>query len=269
MPAPVALLIAGLVFLLATPLTQQHEYIPFSYVGSTGPNKWGSLNQQFSVCSTGKQQSPVNIVKDEVVYNPKLQPLIRYYSSANATLINRGFQIGLLYGHGVGVLDIDGKSYNLLQMHWHSPSEHTIDGVRHAAELHLVHAADDGSLAVVAILYKYGDPDPILFQLKGYINELAKEICAGDEEAHIPISLVRTKQIKRSTRKYYRYVGSLTTPPCTENVIWTILGKVREISKEQVHNLTALLEPGYKNNSRPVQPLNGRKIYLYNEKHKN
>ncbi|KAF8403300.1 hypothetical protein HHK36_011402 [Tetracentron sinense] len=263
MATRVAVSFIGIALLLAASLTEQSQIIPFSYSGATGPDKWGSLSPNFSSCSTGKFQSPVNIVKKEVVLKQKLEPLTGDYHPANATLINNGFNIEVKYDEGVGVLIIDGKNYSLQQMHWHSPSEHRINGVQYSLELHLVHLADDGSISVVSILYKYGNPDPLLSQIKEELDEMAKEVSAGNEEARIPVGIMRIKQTKRKTRKYYRYIGSLTTPPCTGNVIWTILGKVRSVSEEQVAALKAPLDWPYKNNFRPLQPLNGRQIQLY------
>lgn len=264
----VAIFVVGVALLIAAPLTEQHQIPQYGYSGPTGPQKWGSLSPYFSTCSAGRRQSPVNIVKKEVVYNPKLRVLTRAYSVANATLVNYGFAIGMQYGKGAGVLMVDGKNYTLKQMHWHSPSEHIIDGVRYPAELQVIHKADNGNISVVAILYQYGDPDPLLDQIKDKLDELAKETCGADEEAHIPIGEMRPKHLKRNTRKYFRYIGSFTSPPCSEKVIWNILGKVRDISKEQVEALKAPLGEVFKTNSRPTQPLNGRKIELYDEMHK-
>ncbi|KAJ4978981.1 hypothetical protein NE237_009761 [Protea cynaroides] len=268
MTVRITIFVVGIAFLLAAPLTQQHEVLKFSYSGATGPDKWGSLNSQFSTCSTGKLQSPVNIVKKEAIYNSELKPLSRDYKTTNSTLINHGYNIGLHYGSDVGVLIEEGKNYTLKQMHWHSPSEHTINGIQYPLELHLVHFANDGSISVVAILYKYGDPDSILLQLKSQIQDLTKEVCGENEDVHIPIGQMKMKYLRRNIIKYYRYVGSLTTPPCTENVTWSILSKVREVTKEQVDTLRAPLEGSCKSNARPVQPLNGRQVGLYITKQK-
>ncbi|KAJ4970948.1 hypothetical protein NE237_004047 [Protea cynaroides] len=265
MAVRIALLFVGIALLLAAPLTQQHEV--FSYGKET--DKWGSLNPQFSECSTGTLQSPVAISKENVVYNPMLKPLTRHYTATNATLVNHGFGIGLQFENDGGVLIQDGKNYTLKQMLWHAPAEHTINDETYPLELQLIHVADDGSISVVAILYSYGDPDMLLRQLNSKIHQLAQEKCGGDEEAHISFSGLKTKYLKRNSLKYYRYVGSLTIPPCTTNVTWNILGKVREVSKEQIKDLKAPLDEGCKDNARPLQPLNGRKIELYDAKHEN
>ncbi|XP_073013563.1 alpha carbonic anhydrase 1, chloroplastic-like [Typha latifolia] len=261
----------GAIFALVIPsflvvaFTSAHDFVQFGYGGATGPNYWGSLNQEFALCTKGKQQSPIDIANDGVSYDPELESLTRDYDSANATLVDNGINIGLRFHDTVGEVVVNGKNYTLKQLHWHSPSEHTINGQRFPVELHLVHISEDGNITVVAILYKYGHADPFLFQMRDKVAELAKENCSGDEEAHIPAGAVRVKSLSRRTRKYFRYVGSLTTPPCTENVIWNILGKVREMTEEQVAALRAPLSAGYKNNSRPTQPVNGRTVQLYDE----
>ncbi|KAJ6756054.1 CARBONIC ANHYDRASE [Salix purpurea] len=217
----------------------------FSYAGLSGPANWGSLNPKFSTCSSGKLQD---------------------YKLGKAILVNNGFNIGLLYEGSCGVLIIDGKNYTFKQMHWHSPSEHQIDGVQYAAELHLVHLSDSGTIAVVSMLYELGDADPFISKITNRLGDLAKDASAGYEEAHIPIGALDNKLLRKNTRKYYRYVGSLTVPPCTENVIWSVLGKVRTISKEQVEALKAPLRAEFKLNARPLQSMNGRRVDLYDDK---
>ena len=255
-----------LVVASANPADQtQASTLEFSYAGSHGPANWGSLNQQFSACMSGKTQSPVNIIRKEAVENKNLTPLTRDYIPANATLVNNGFNIALRYEGNPGILIVDGKNYTLKEIHWHSPSEHQIDGIQFAAELHLVHRTDSGPTAVVSILYELGDADPFMNKIKDKLDALAKEMCAGNEEAQIAVGVLDNKLLRKNTRKYYRYAGSFTSPPCSENVIWNILGKVRTMSKEQLESLRAPLGDDYKQNSRPVQSMNGRTIQLYNE----
>ncbi|XP_068661183.1 alpha carbonic anhydrase 1, chloroplastic-like [Aristolochia californica] len=235
--------------------------VSFTYSGMTGPSNWGKLSPGFAVCSSGKHQSPIDIRKEDT--SATKQCLIRDYQDANATLINNGFNIGVKMESHAGALTLDGKNYTLQQVHWHSPAEHTINGVRHPAELHLVHLSDDGEISVVSILYKFGKADPFLNQMMGQLAELNKEVCQGDEEAHIPLGILKNKQLEKETRKYYRYVGSLTVPPCRENVTWSILGKVRDMSLAQLNALRAPLGVGYTKNARPLQDLNGRKVELH------
>ncbi|KAI4348957.1 hypothetical protein L6164_009617 [Bauhinia variegata] len=234
----------------------------FSYSGWNGPRKWGSLSPNFSECSKGKAQSPVDITMDNIIKNKRLKPLDRDYTPKNATLVNNQFNIGVHFDGKAGGITIDGKRYSLLQIHWHSPAEHRLEGKQLDAELHLVHKADDGSLAVVAVLHQLGDSDPMISKIEDKLTELSRE-STSIEEAQIPLGTFDVKWMKRKTRKYYRYVGSLTTPPCKEKVIWTILGKARSISKKQLDLLKAPLGQEFKHNARPLQPLNGRKIDMY------
>ncbi|KAG1369696.1 alpha carbonic anhydrase 1, chloroplastic [Cocos nucifera] len=248
-----ALILAS--FLVADADNNEHGTVMFGYGGPTGPDKWASLSPAYEMCSKGQNQSPVNIDKNEVAYNPDLEAMERDYVPANATLVNNGYHIALLLDKNVGTVLVDGKNYSLKSVHWHSPSEHTIDGQRYVLTL-----ANDIKLDVVLNKDSY--------QIQKHLKELAKETCKGDEEAHFPVGVVQTRVLKRHTNKYYRYFGSLTTPPCTENVIWTILGKVREMAKEQAAALQAPLHQEYRNNSRPTQPLNNRAVQLYHESKK-
>lgn len=108
--------------------------LQFTYSGGTGPNMWGKINPNFSTCGNGKWQSPINIWTGKAVLNKKLKPLLRSYPSCNVTLVNNKFNVGVKYpdhtysGGGGGILEVDGKEFKLKQMHWHSPSEHRING---------------------------------------------------------------------------------------------------------------------------------------------
>ncbi|XP_026428231.1 alpha carbonic anhydrase 1, chloroplastic-like [Papaver somniferum] len=216
------------------------QVVNFTYSGDTGPPYWSQLSPAYAACSKGRIQSPINIETNDAVYNPNLLPQ-------------------LLYGEGVGSVLIDGKKHNLLQSHWHSPSEHTIDGIRYDVELHLVHKSDDNTtLSVISILYRLGKPDSFVSQVKDQLHKMNKKVRIWTVKK-VPIKLVRTEELK-CTIPYYRYLGSLTAPPCTEQVIWTILGQVREISKQQVAALKAALGKSYQRNARPLQKLNGRRV---------
>ncbi|EMS46357.1 hypothetical protein TRIUR3_34073 [Triticum urartu] len=152
-----------------------------------------------------------------------------------------------------GGVTIGGKAFSLKKLRWKTPSEHTINGKRHPVEVQLVHESDAGSgeLAIIAILYKVGAPDSFYFQLKRKLAELA----AGR---------VHLRSLEKRTGSYFRYMGSLTAPPCAENVYWNVLGKVRQMTKEQIDLVTAPLPAAAKQNARPVQPLNGRVVTFYN-----
>ncbi|KAK4834449.1 hypothetical protein QYF36_022992 [Acer negundo] len=237
----------------------------FSYSGATGPSNWGTLKPEYTLCSSGLQQSPVNIIQEYTVLNQNLKLSKQYDVVANATLIiNSVFQIELKYDGDIGGLEINGKNYNFEEMHWHSPSEHLIDGQRFAAELHLVHRAKDRSGALNAILYEFGNSptevDPFLAELGD-----ALEMLSENDVTQVDVGMLNTEPLTQNYGKFYRYDGSFTTPPCEEGTIWSILSEVKTISQEQVAALKAPLAPEYKDNARPEQPLNCREIELYDE----
>ncbi|KAL2900200.1 Alpha carbonic anhydrase 1 chloroplastic [Bienertia sinuspersici] len=192
-----------------------------------------------------------------------------YHHVYNALLTtNNGTQVQVLFNVEPGHLIIDGTTYTFKQMHWHTPSEHRFDAVQYAAELHQVYVAPDGSRAAVAMLYKYGKPDPLLTMLKPELDEICKhatcELEGEETQVQVVIPKFSSKLLRKRSRRYYRYPGSLTTPPYDQNVIWNVLAKVKTISKDQVEALKApLCGPNKVMNSRPTQPLNGRIVQYY------
>jgi carbonic anhydrase len=240
------------------------DSVNFSYIGPNGPDKWGSLSPNFAACSNGKIQSPVNIAYTDIVLNNELKSLDRNYVPTNATLVNNQFNIGVHFEGKVGDININGKNYSLRQLHWHVPAEHWAHGRRHEAELHLVHLTEDlSNIAVIAALYNLGDPDPIISKIEDKLNGLYFKNREGIKDAKIALGTFDVEELNKKIHRYYRYVGSLTTPPCTEGVIWNIIGKVRTLSKEQLKLLKAPLDVEFQRNARPLQQLNGRKIEMY------
>ncbi|GJN03023.1 hypothetical protein PR202_ga20421 [Eleusine coracana subsp. coracana] len=237
----------------------------FGYVGSMGPDHWGSLNPNFTRCATGTNQSPIDIATDEAVFDPSMKALHRNYTVANASIVDNVFNIGLRMegGDAPGCVNVDGKHYRLKQIHWHSPSEHTFNGQRFPLELHMVHTSDDGNVTVVAILYRIGRPDPFFWQIQDKLARLYAEGCDAEKGVPLPAGFVNMLSLRRHAYMYYRYVGSFTTPPCTENVVWNILAQVREMTLDQAAALMAPLEEEYRHNNRPTQPTNGRTVRLY------
>ncbi|KAL5546400.1 hypothetical protein UlMin_006087 [Ulmus minor] len=242
---------------------REETYIPFSYDERTGrgPSRWAYLNETWYLCGNGTRQSPISIDNSSLIVSSELGELKRDYKPASATLVNRGYDISVIWNEDAGKITINGSDYRLLQCHWHTPSEHKINGESFDLELHMVHSSNTtGQIAVVGILYKYGPSDPFLSLLYEQIRKLQSGIPKIDLGNVYPGDV----EFPKPSRKYYRYNGSLTTPPCSENVIWTVLHKVRPVSKEQVEALQEAVYPGYAENARPIQPLNGRKVFLYN-----
>ncbi|KAI3919174.1 hypothetical protein MKX01_018813 [Papaver californicum] len=251
----VSTLILVVVFIFnAKTITSQEveDQREFNYMRGSGrgPDKWGELHEEWGICNSGSLQSPIDLLHERVEVVHNLGKIKKHYKPANATLKNRGHDITLHWGIGTaGSIRINGTEYALDQSHWHSPSEHTINGKRFALELHMVHRnLKLGKTAVVSVLYEIGGPDSFLKKLEKDI----KNISDTDIETHkeIKIGMVNPRHIKTGGGKFYRYLGSLTTPPCTEGVIWTTNRRNSE------------------KNIRPLQPLNRRDILFSEPKHR-
>ncbi|KAM7505397.1 hypothetical protein LguiB_004301 [Lonicera macranthoides] len=231
---------------------------PFTYAegAEKGPKEWGHVNSTWKVCDSGKLQSPIDLASKRVQVFPGLGKLKKSYKPALAQIINRGHDIQVKWNGDAGKININGTDYKLQQCHWHSPSEHTINGKRFNMEMHVVHSNSKGGIAVIGILFKFGRADPFLSKLIGHLKTVGEK---GED-----LGVVNPSEIKFGSRKYYRYIGSLTVPPCTEGVTWTVLKKIRTVSREQVRALRDAVHDGFEDNARPVQDVDGRQVNLYN-----
>ncbi|KAJ1425934.1 Alpha carbonic anhydrase domain [Sesbania bispinosa] len=252
-------LFTAFVFLSLPVMSQEVEdESEFNYneESGKGPSNWGDIHPEWSLCKNGSMQSPIDLLNErvEIVYN--LGRLQMNYHPSNATIKNRGHDIKLEWVGGAGYLQINETKYVLKQCHWHSPSEHTIDGKRLDLEIHMVHETPSGQTAVIGILYKIGKPDPFL-----------ASAISDTTEAERVVGVVDPREIKVVYKQYYRYIGSLTIPPCTENVTWTIIREIRSVSKEQVRLLRVAVHDESDTNARPLQPINNRLLQLYGPKY--
>jgi len=229
--------------------TEAEKSPHWTYQGDTGPSHWGDLSPEFRFCSIGKNQSPVDI--DSKRFDANLPPIELDYNILTPTdIVNNGHTIQVNMWSG-GEIKLDGINFELKQFHFHAPSENTIDGKHFPLEAHFVHASDKGELAVVAILFAPGPDDPTL-------KRLLEDLPMGKGESNkLASNAIKTLQTTKSLSNYYRYNGSLTTPPCTEGVRWVVMKRPFSVSKQQVEQLQkALKEP----NNRPTQPLNARAV---------
>jgi carbonic anhydrase len=239
-------LAAALCLAIAPALTPAQEFTPWSYQGGNGPAHWAELDMAYKKCKFGLQQSPINIETAKVKRDP-LRPTVFAYKSGPAEMVNDGHSIQVNLPAG-STVTIDGVAYKLLEFHFHTPSEELIDGKPYPLEVHLVHKDVYENLAFVAILFKEGKENP---GLKPIFSSLpakvggTKKLPAVDPAAMLP-----------DERSFYEFIGSLTTPPCSENVLWRVLKTPVEVSPSQLAAFRKL----YKMNARPVQPLNGRII---------
>ncbi|KAJ0970337.1 hypothetical protein J5N97_023214 [Dioscorea zingiberensis] len=260
------LLLFALLFISWPPKARTQEVEDereFSYIKGSpnGPEHWGEIHEEWEACNKGDMQSPIDLVKERVRVVPTLGRLKRSYKPSNATIKNRGHDIMLEWEGDAGSLWINGSEFLLKQCHWHSPSEHSVNGKRFALEAHLVHQSTDGKIAVVGIMYKIGRPDSFLKELEDRINEIGVT-----RENGIEVGKVDPRHVKIGSRKYHRYMGSLTTPPCTEGVTWTIVNKVRTASRAQLKLLRDAVHDDAKKNARPKQEINEREIKFYTPK---
>lgn len=244
----VATLAVILCFVSLTTLTYASGPVHWGYEGETGPDKWGELSSDFATCSTGVEQSPIDITADAAVNPADIQ---FNYQPSNLTEVNNGHTIQANYDDGSSIT-VDGVTYNLLQFHFHEHSEHTLAGQPGAMEVHFVHQNDQGKLAVVGAMINVGVENQALAPV--WANMPAE---AGDPIAVEGVT-VSADEILPTERTYYRYDGSLTTPPCSEGVTWLVMTTPIEISQDQL----AAFQQIHSNNYRPVQPLNDRHFLL-------
>jgi len=223
-----------------------HREIHWAYDGEAGPDFWGKLKPDFSTCDKGRRQSPIDIYDGIKV---ELPPIEFNYRPSRFRIVDNGHTLQAALGHGS--LTHLGKTYDLVQMHFHRPSEERVNGKAFDMVAHLVHRSDEGQLAVVAVLLEKGaQENPVVQTLWNYIP-LEK-----NQEVVPPEASLDLNQLLPEKRGYYTYMGSLTTPPCSEGVLWLVMQQPVQISAQQV----AIFSRLYRNNARPVQPSNGRLI---------
>lgn len=220
----------------------------WNYEGDTAPEKWGELSPEFKLCSTGKYQSPIDIQR---AYKTDLPDLKVHYQIAPEDVVNNGHTIQVsLKEKEQNYLILDGEKYYLQQFHFHTPSENLIEGKSYPLEAHFVHADSKGDIAVLAVMFEVGDENKALDGIWGFLSK--EENKTADLSKPIDVSKLVPKG-----DEYYRFSGSLTTPPCSEGVAWLVTKVPSTISKAQ---LAKFQEALHAHNNRPVQPLNGRII---------
>ena len=217
----------------------------WGYAGEDGPENWAELSPDFAACH-GKNQSPINLTE---FIEAELAPIDLDYRPGGSEILNNGHTIQVNYTPGSGSV-VDGNRFELKQFHFHSPSENIIDGISYAMEAHLVHADKDGNLAVIAVMFVEGDENKTLAKAWPYLPKNA-----GDKRALSPP--VTAEDLLPVNRDYYRFNGSLTTPPCSEGVLWLVMKQPVSASMLQIRAFVDLMH--YPNN-RPVQPTNARAV---------
>lgn len=218
----------------------------WSYEGKTGPDQWGKLDTQFSTCDSGLNQSPAPL--DSTIH-AALKPIrsIQKFTAKDIQRLPHGIRVNFKEGN---MMVLDKSAFQLKYMDVHTPSEHQINGQPYPLELQLFHVDNKKNVAMLSILFKAGDPSDAIEKL---LAQLPKTV---GETASLKARLIPSDWMPTNPQ-YYRYSGSLTTPPCTEGVRWIVMKSPRQASSEQ---LKAIADAIGKPNHRPVQALNGRTV---------
>lgn len=239
-----------LIGLVSWAFAQEHD-VHWDYDGEEGPEYWGELNEEWALCSTGQAQTPIDITMSD--FSEGEFPAVEFnYQPSAVKIINNGHTIQFAYDAG-STLTLNGTIYNLLQFHFHLPSEHRIDGDRTAMELHLVHQNESGALAVLGIFIEPKGFGETFFD--DFWDQLPREEGEVDLEGTINAADFLPEAYTLLT-----YTGSLTTPPCSEGVTWLLLDTPMHLTTTQI----AAFGEIFPMNARPVQPLNERELILNN-----
>ena len=217
----------------------------WSYAGEGAPSRWSKLSDDYGLCEQGQRQSPIDI-RDGIGVD--MEPIGFDYRTAPFRILDTGrtIQVGANEGGSIKVM---GRTYRLTQIHFHHPAEERIDGRSFEMSMHLEHRDEAGRLAVVAVLMERGEEHPVI---QTFWNHLPLET-NNELASTTPVNL---SQLLPEARDYYAYMGSLTTPPCTEGVLWLVMKQPLRISAEQL----AIFARLYPNNARPLQAVKGRLI---------
>ncbi|KAI0527342.1 hypothetical protein KFK09_002942 [Dendrobium nobile] len=253
------LIMAMVAFLYINDASVEQEEFSYKRGAWNGPEHWGDINKDWETCKTGRMQSPVAVDDKNIIVAQQPEDLQWSYYPKNAVMMNHGHAIVIEWKDEAGAVWINKTEYSLKQVHWHMPSENTINGHRFDLEVHMLHQrTTDQKMAMISNLYKIGNPDPFFTKVEKYIGAISRKM-----DAKVEIGIIDPKEISRVIDKYYRLKGSITIPPCTEGVTWTINRNVRTISVEQLKSLKEAAVVGYERNARPLQPLNGREVELF------
>ena len=231
--------------LLSSALSASAAPPHWTYTGSEGAAHWSEIDASFAQCALGHQQSPIDITR---TVKTALPQLVFHYGSATPTIWNNGHTVQVNLPPG-NTLQVGDQTYELLQFHFHTPSEERIQGKSQPMVVHFVHKTAAGELGVVAVLIKAGRANPALSPVFEHLPRKGEKITVDelslDLAALLPASL-----------GYYDFAGSLTTPPCSEGVHWMVLKTPTTLSSQQPGAFRKLIG----SNERPVQALNGREV---------
>lgn len=217
----------------------------WTYEGEFGPENWSKINTAWAACNTGNRQSPIDL-RDGIKVD--LEQINFDYHPSSFNEIDNGHTIQVNVAGG-NFLSVGGTTYELQQFHFHRPGEERINGKGTEMVVHLVHKSYDNKIAILAVLLERGDANPMI---QTVWNNLPLE----KHMTVTPSIVIDVNEILPARRDYFTYMGSLSEPPCTENVLWLVMKQPMTASPQQM----ALFSRLYPFNSRPVQQANGRMI---------
>lgn len=220
----------------------------WGYEGGESPEHWGEVDDAYKICQTGMNQSPVNI---ESTLSAHVTPLVTHYIDGPVKLLNNGHTIQAALKVGTeDSITLDNSVWTLQQFHFHAPSENTVHGKHYAMEMHLVHKNAEGELAVVAVMFDTGAANP-------EIDDLWKNMPTHSEQDTALNASLDINKLLPVDKTYWRFSGSLTTPPCSEGVTWLVLKHPLTLSVGQLKKFTRVMQH---DNNRPIQRLHGRVV---------
>ncbi len=222
------------------------EKIYWGYDGEGSPENWGKIKGEFKDCRLGRLQSPIDIVPTITANLPNINI---HYKTVPLKILNNGHTIQINYPAGSKMV-VGGVVYNLLQLHFHANSENAIKGKIYDMEMHLVHSTKDGKLGVLGVMIKEGRSNEVIGKIWKYMP-----MSKAAETIHENVKY-NVQSLLPNNLDYYRFMGSLTTPPCSEGVNWHVLKNPIQLSKTQI----AKFKKAFPMNSRPLQPANNRLV---------
>ncbi len=225
-----------------------HDDAHWSYTGSNGPEHWADMSKEFKLCGNGKEQSPININGAKTENLPTIQ---FDYKPGSLEIINNGHTILVKRAKGNSIT-VGGEQYELLQFHFHTPGENTVDGKVFPMGIHLVHKNAKGKIMVLGVFTKIGAKNTVLDKAW---NHMPQQSAEKKKVASVSINAV---DLLPTDHSYYRFKGSITIPPCSEGVEWIVLKTPIEVSDEQIKQFSKVIGV----NARPVQPMYSRTLYM-------
>ncbi|WP_457564210.1 carbonic anhydrase [Caminibacter sp.] len=230
-------------------MEKKHSYNyshTWSYSGKTGPEYWGDLSPKYKMCKIGKNQSPVDLNR---FIKAELSPLMYEYKGKSKCVLDNGHTVKVVTTDTDNYVEVDGIKFYLKQFHFHTPSENMINGKHYPMEAHFVHLDKNGNITVIAVMFKEGKYNP-------YMQEIISKVPTQKNKKAKLKNQFNPEKLWPKNHAYYRFNGSLTTPPCTEGVRWIVFKEPVEVSSKQIMAMEAIMGK----NNRPVQPLNARVI---------